>query len=621
MTEQQYIIICFELDSEIIRETKRQWCRPQSNDVVINSVLSESSIFSANAVLEDPQFLADQERVRKELTSYINELRNTHPKLAEMLTANAPLVFEHNLHELHKWAYTLKKIIDKSRFKIKVMFPRAYSANHLFLFEAEGETSATRVKSALYKRTDFMTQLLREYAVSIGIDHGEYSPSPTILSRWSYIARRITRTFGMAIARGLMHGRNAMQHHRNTSLRLPTLQSELLVIARSVVHAEYFSTLLKDQRTICLVQDGLGVYPKVLQRAKIEGAVQIVHCYDHVRPLQILRLTLQVVRELCSFTLQARHDSRPYVFTLDGMPINMITAIKECIAASIDTRLLTTAISIIASRADFHLKGVAHSELFTAYPHAIKAATDKFGIPTLQFAFGTYEMRPVPDFIHSDRFFCFSHDQREAILRMANSFDATRVCYAGNLLIESQRNNSQENFDDAEEPHRDTILYYSQPYDEAIDEALITVIRITNSLNLSLKVVMHPRERAEKFLNFSKDLRILTNEMYIEQRPALFKNTLFAITRTSNVGYQLLLNNIPLINYLTTAKDGLVKHEYYDGYPLLARSEEQLKRILESSEEHIEKYRDFRELYIKRSFENKGSDNVIAEIFKVKHAS
>jgi hypothetical protein len=616
MTEQQHIIICFELDTGLIRETRDQWCRPQSNDIVINSVFSERGICSINAALEEPQFLADQERVRNELTSYVNALRNTHPKLAELLTANAPQIFEHNLHELHKWAYTLKNSINTSCYKIKVMFPHAHSANHLFLFEAEGETSATRVRSALYKRTDFMTQLLREFAVSLGVDHSEYSPSPTILSRWSYHARRITRTFGMVIARGLLHSRNAVRHHRNIPLRSPALQSELLVIVRSVIHAEFFSNLLKDHRTMCLVQDGLGVYPKVFQRTKVEGASQIIHCYDLVTPSKIIKLTLQVLRELFAFTLQARQDMCPYVFTLDGMLINMSTIIKECIASSLDTKLLATAISTIASRAECRLKGVAHSELFTAYPQAIKATSDKFCIPTLQFAFGTYEMRPVPDFIHSDRFFCFSLDQRESILRMANAFDPTHVCYAGNLLIDSSKNCDQKRFDEREEALKNVILYYSQPFDDAADDALVSVMRITDAMNLSLKVVMHPREHTEKFVKYGDDLCILTNEMYIEQRPELFKKTLFAITRNSNVGYQLLLRNIPLINYLTTTKDALVKHEYYEGFPLLVRSEEQLVCVLESAEEYIDKYRIFRDSYIERSFLHQGASHVISTIFE-----
>lgn len=621
MTEKQYIFICLEPNTEIIRATKDQWCRPQSNDIVINSVLSEPGILNSNEALEDPQFLIDQERVCNELSNYINSLKKTSPKLAEILTANAPLIFEHNLHELHKWAYTLKRIIHASRYKIKVMFPCAYSTNHLFLFEAEGETSATIVRSVLYKRTDFLTQLLRNLVISLGVDYGEYGFSTTILSRWNYHARRITRTLGMAIARGLAHSRNAVRHSQKILPPPLALQSQLLVIVRSVIHAEYFSALLKDHRTMCLVQDGLGVYPKVLQRTKIEGASQIIHCYDLVSPSQILKLTLQLLRELCSFMLQVWHDSRPYVFTLDGMPINMTTLIKECIVASLDTKLLTTAISTIASRADCRLKGVVHSELFTAYPHAIKATSDKFGIPTLQFAFGTYKMRPVPNFIHSDRFFCFSLDQRESILSMANAFDPTRVCYEGNLFIESSENNDRRKINYKNRNPKSIILYYSQPFDEANDEALTSVKRITDAMDVSLKVVMHPRERIGKFLKYGDDICILTNEMYIEQRSELFKTTLFAITRNSNVGYQLLLRDIPLINYLTTAKDALVKHEYYEGYPLLVRSEEQLKRILESSEKYIEKYRGFRELYIKRSFDHKGSDNVIAKILKVSHAS
>ena len=617
MIEEQYIFICLEVNAETIRATRDQWCRHQSKDIVINSVLSEFGIFNVNAVLEDPEFFSDQGRVRDELLSYINSLKKTQPTLAELLTANAPSLFENNLQELHKWSYTLKKIINTSGLMTKIMFPRAHSENHLFLNEAEGETSATWIRSALYRRTDFLPKLLKECVSNLGIDCGEYGPSETILSSWQYHARRIVRTFGMTIARALMHSKNAVRHHRKILPAPLAAQIQLLVIVRSVIHAEYFSALLKDPRTICLVQDGLGAYPKVLLRAKIEGASQIIHCYDLVTTLQILKLTFQTLRELCSFTFQAYQDSRPYIFTLDGMPINMTTVIKECMVGSLDTSLLVKAIAIVASRADFEIKGVAHSELITAYPFAIKAGCEIFQIPTLQFAFATYEYRPQPNFIFADRFFCFSVDQRDSILELVNPPDPAIVCYAGNLLIDSSKDDFKGKPKDRNSALRDTILFYSQPFDDEIDESIIIVKRITDAMNLTLKVVMHPRERAVKFIKYGADLCILTNEVYIEKRSELFKKTLFAITRNSNVGYQLLLRDIPLINYLSAVKDALVKHEYYKGYPLLVYSEEELAQVMESSKEYIEKYRIFRKSYIERSYLHKGADDVIATIFEV----
>jgi hypothetical protein len=621
MNKENYIFICFESNEEVIRATRDAWCRDNSNDVIINSIISEHSTYNANAALEDPEFLTDQERVRNELTKYINALQESHPKIAEILTAYAPVIFEHNLHELHKWIYTLKKIIDASPIKSKVMFPCSYSTNHLYLFEAEGETSATFVRSVLYKRTDFLTQLLKNFVIALEIDYGEYGTSSSIISGWWYHLRRITRTFGMATARGLMHFRNALRHHRNCPSPSMGPKIQLLVIVRSVIHAEFFSNLLKDQRTMCLVQDGLGVYPKVLQRAKIEGASQIIHCYDIITPINVLTNTIQVLKELSIFSLQAFKDSRPFQFELDGMPINMTTVIKECIVGSLDTRLLTASVSTITSKAEYRQIAVAHSELFTAYPHALKISCSNFQIPTFQFAFGTYEMRPVPDFIHADLFFCFSIHQRDSILSMANAFAPSRVCYAGNLLIGSSNINSKIIRNDVEETQKNIVLYYSQPFAEETDEVLISVKKTTDAMDFNLKVVMHPRERIEKFKKYGKDLCVLTNEIYIEQRSALFNKTLFAITRNSNVGYQLLLRDIPLINYLSTAKDALVKHEYYKDYPLLVATEQQLLSVLSSPKENIQKYRIFRKSYIDNSFNQKGADDVIATIFKENYAT
>jgi hypothetical protein len=215
MTEHKYIVICFELDPILIREIRDKLCRTQCGDIVINSALTESGIYNVNAALNDPDFLCAQERVRNELKVYVKELLKTHPELGKILIANSPQIFEHNLHELHKWTYTLKKIIDKSRRQIKLLFPRSYSTNHLYLLEAEGETSATKVREALYKRTDFMAQLLKNFANSLDIDHEEYDPLLTFSKRWEYHSRRILRTFGIAIARGLMHSRNAFKHHSN----------------------------------------------------------------------------------------------------------------------------------------------------------------------------------------------------------------------------------------------------------------------------------------------------------------------------------------------------------------------------------------------------------------------
>ncbi len=614
--QEQYIFVSLEIHPENIRAIREKWCRPNSRDIVINSVLSEPGFCNANEVLEDRKFLADKERVLNELTSYIDSLKKTHPKTAKILTANAPRIFEHNLHELHKWAYSLNKIINASRFKIKVLFPGAFSANHLFLNEAEGETSATWIRSFLYRRTDFLTLLLKDFLNALEVDHGEYGQTETFLSRYGYYARRINRTFVMAIARGLMHGRNVLRHQRNI-LRTPLeKQSQLLIVVRSVIHAEFFSNLIKEQRSICLIQDGLAVYPKVLHRARVEGASQIIHCYDLVSPLKIIGIIFRLLRELLSFDFQVRKDLQSYIFTLDGMSINMTTLIKECIASSLDSRLLSISISTIASRADFQISGVAHSELITEYPSAIKAVCEKLHIPTLQFAFGTHKMEPAPNFIFADSFFCFSIDQRDAILKQSNIFDARAVCYVGNLLIDSSEKKRRESIDVNLYRIRKTILYYSQPFGESTDEALMSVKRVAETMKLSLKVVMHPRENAESFLKYGKELCILTNENYIEQRLELFNETLFAITRNSNVGYQLLMRGIPLINYMVTTKDAVIEHEYYVGYPLLARSEEKLLDILKSPLEHIEKYKTFRRSYLEQNFMNKGVNDIKAAIFR-----
>jgi hypothetical protein len=607
------IFITFESESGKIREIKEKWVRGHGNDLVINSVLSEDDFVNVNEVLSDQQFFVDQERVCEELNKFIRGLHGFNLKIAELLTTNAPALFEHNLHELHKWAYTIKKITSSSPGKFIILFPCAHSANHLFFLEAEGETSATRVRSVLYKRTDFLLALLREFVISLGVDHDKYGPKTPILSRFSYHARRKARTLGMTIARGLMHWRNSLLHQPKNPLPPADKQRQLLVVVRSVIHAEYFSALLKDQRILCLVQDGLAVYPKVLARARLEGASKIIHCYDLVSPSKILILTFRLLFKSLKFTLESLRNRRHYVFVLDGMPIDLTTSIKECIVGSLDTLLLSTAISSVASRQEYCLKAIAHCELFTAYPRAIKTLASRLRIPTFQFAFATYEMRPVPDFIHADHFFCFSLQQRKSILSVKNRFEHSRVDYAGNLLIGHSIGDDDINAKGA--GLKNIVLYYSQPLDELADEAFLSVKRITDSMDLSLKLVMHPRENPEKFMKYGHDLCVLTNEMYIKQRAILFAKTLFAVTRSSNVGYQLLLRNIPLINYQVTAKDALVKHEYYEGYPLLVQTESQFIDILKNAQYYIGKYREFRGAYIKTSFDDKGANEVLSKIF------
>ena len=87
------------------------------------------------------------------------------------------------------------------------------------------------------------------------------------------------------------------------------------------------------------------------------------------------------------------------------------------------------------------------------------------------------------------------------------------------------------------------IIYFTQPYEfESEDEIISFIIQMEKEFDFKLFIKLHPRDKASRFNKFAD--RILTKDISINIIRERFD---LAITRTSTIGLDCFINNLPII--------------------------------------------------------------------------
>jgi hypothetical protein len=117
-----------------------------------------------NDVLVRQEFWEDRFAHAGRLDSLLAERAALSPALATIIVGCKVALWDHNLLEVHKWLATLNQVFaGHSVENATVLLPRACSVNEVYLYEAEGEASASSISRLLYRRTDFLLDAVRQW--------------------------------------------------------------------------------------------------------------------------------------------------------------------------------------------------------------------------------------------------------------------------------------------------------------------------------------------------------------------------------------------------------------------------------------------------------------------------
>ncbi len=558
-----------------------------------------------NDCLSSDDFLASQAVLASYLDAHFTHYTAANPAHVALIQGIEGQLFEHNLHELHKWTFTLGTLVrGREMARVKLLLPDARTSDGVALFEAEGEVSTGGLGHVLYRRTDFLLHYVRAFLSMRGVT--QIAGYRTGRRDWlGPTGRLLLRTYGLLTFKAGKHLVHRLRHRVDVSsvgVNRPTI----LALSRSVVHSDYLANLVRLGAAAPIVMDSALNYPHTRDASNRMFGKASAHVYDGITIGTIFHQFLRSWRDLMRFDLRVARPVALPDFELDGLAVSLATCLREAITARFEAELLVAGIRRYLA-AHPEIRVLVHCELFTAYAAYLAEACKDMGVRCYQVAFGTYEMRPVAECVFGDGFLCFSENQQES-LRKVRGMDP-RVIYRGNLFIKSS---SDTDVDAAAVDARTRararhIVFYSQPYNEHIEDDLLSRLsRFCEEHGYRLTVVLHPRGRIGGPVPVGGFCRVLENVEYLAVRDALESEVTLAVTRTSNIGYQLILRGVPVANVLLSQADHLVEQEYFSGYPLKFDSMDQLYQAISDMQTKLEQFYRFRASFVERSYRGMG---------------
>ncbi len=568
---------------------------------------SAGGLLNINDCLLDPDFLQSQTRLAERADELFERWKGAPQRLALPIDGSRVQLFDHNLHEVHKWLYTVGRLVKSHpTSEIVAYLPNAPSRNRMYLYEAEGETSESPIRRLLYKRTDFLLEIIAQYLCGAGVAIDRYPwESWRRLGLW---VRAAIRQYGVLLGSFAAHALNIIRHRkRHEKLVSPGLRAaRTLMISRSSVHSDYLAPIVKIEPVAVLVADNFRSYPRNLDAsASFFGDRPWIHLYDILSLGDLLRALLTTLAALLTYRREAQRAPGREVIEVEGTRVCLRQAFREAIVMGLEGAMVARGVDKLL-RAAPEIRRILHCELFTHHAAYLASLGKHRLVDVHQVAFATYEMRPLPKFIFGNEFLCFSTAQIRSITKIWG--EDSRLTYVGNPhLAEENQGGEVVGQRVRERASNRVIAYFSQPIFEDVERKLVDALVSTcEHRGYKLLIVMHPRDRDDKYDHLGRRALVMRNREYNDRRTEIECTLAFACTRTSNVSYFLLLRGIPVVNLLTSPHDFVVKQEYFEGYPLIGYDVGFMADLMDDPLGAATRFFRFRADFLRRSYDNLG---------------
>lgn len=506
------------------------------------------------------------------------------------IRASVILLHEHSLRSTRSYIYAVKKVINQYS-TLCLLIPWSASSCNVYLYESEGETQLDG-DHLFYSKGDFLYALLVKYCNLNEIQYRTISqPLFPAIEMAQYLFRRIGRIY----ARLLFH--NLKLAYALTTKRKIKASNAIensdhcnLFVSRSPVHSEYLKNILTKISSPALLLDTVP-----LNRSK----TNILFCQDLKIPLFDLshHITIKdflssfiIGKTICKALFKSNKDSLKLSQDYWGslISIDLTQYICEAYVLAWEAQLLQKRIERCIKSINRPIKTISHCEMFSQYPNYFYALKNRLNSDAKVniLSFGTYELPPLPNTIQADRLYSFNVKQRCDLLKF-NS--ASNPVYSGNSFLDKTISRITSS---------SLVFFYSQPYQT--DQELELITHLSNIYPNTLVYIEHPRTN----YSFTSSLRyalpslqIVSSRSYFLERARFDRLMKIAITRTSNVGYRLILQGVPVVYVQDLPQGFSVTLDFFDNYPLIA---ENWRRVIEiiDSERSIHEFFKFRKTYI-----------------------
>lgn len=493
-------------------------------------------------------------------------------------------LWEHNYLFLVNLAYQLQsrsKSMDKRKESKK-------KSLDLLLYEAEGETSANFFAKPLYSRSEYISIILNCW----NFKFQKYFFIKTYLYKILFFLRKHLRTYGVLTVKFIFQIKNLIafylsQQEIKNFKPLNNKKINKIFLSRSIAHAEFFFQH-KRKNNFFLSFESERTYPSHLKSTRNCFTQNVSDGYAFLTLGDILNSFFFNLKKLLQFDLFCKQEFAEY-FPLLKLNISFRQIIRESIVQNFDAHLLKIIIFKINQKFK-KIHSLYHGELFTHFSPALKKICDDNKINCFQMSFGTYKLQAVPPFLFCKRFFCFSKIQ---LHEWYDKLQDKKLVFRGNPFLLKKYKTSI---------HNPYMLYFCTPYDMENELTIIKKLNeIANQIRKKLVVILHPRDDKIKKIKLVK-FKPISNTQFQVKKTYFYSKCFCAINRCSNISYQQIIQNIPVVNILWNQTDRKVTHEYYRFKSIISKNKRDLHKILANQKKLLKTFKIFRVKYMTHAF-------------------
>lgn len=549
----------------------------RNSDIIISN---DDLDFSYNKFINIHDFDDIPKKSIQDFDKYLNSINQCSIEY-DLLKSALPTFYSNTFRYLRKWINALEYVFKNFDIN-EVYITKFYSKNnYLPYYESEGESN----KSLFYQKQDFIPNTLYNYLIS----NKKIEKSKIIfneLPRLGLIFRIFCRRYLLILLKFIVQVWYLLI---NKSLKKKSNSFNSIFFSRSIVHTNFIKKMVLKNKNAHVVS-ALSYFSKT---SNIEYSNKYLlnyssSIYDYLSLKDIFNSFCLALNRFTSF-------KKNKFIIIDGVNLNLNDLLKEICIYQFDVDVQVIALkkiidlNLLTSKDNMCLYSC---EMLTQYPYWINKVFSSYKrVKTVQIQTAAIDNINMPDFFFSDQFL-FSNSNNQLFFKSKFNKSKCELLFKGNYSLKKIKNNNTE---------LKKVLIFSQIHDYVFQLELIEIlIKLSVKFKFKLFIKPHPRESKENILKNINNANVILLDNSLD----VFDNIQeydICITRVSSVTEEIILNGVPVINFLISTFDLNTNYLPFINKLFVTNiySNEELENVFKNFEQYCFKYYDFRNQYLK----------------------
>ncbi len=570
---------------------------PKSDYTILSKFKSLSEkygnahMLTENVLINDPEFLRSAELIFEEYKSLL-------PKYLQDIFISSKTSLYFVMIALENWRRSLNSLINEYPVDEIVFTEILRQDFYLPFYEAEGEVT----KPLSYEPYDFVSLALYNFVKS------QYPAIKiTVVKEHSKLKLRkriFVRRYVLLLLKLLLQAWQCLKAV-TFSLKKDRRAEPVIFLSRGVAHSQYVVDYVKEFRdqSELYISDGLRTIGKnagFLSNYNLSED-DFINSTDKSSIFTFIGSAWQVLLILLKYKLFYKRKLK----SLDKKyGASYSSSVTEMIIHYLETHVYVANLEVLVrqEKARNNLpKALITCEIYTQYTYFIAKLGSKYNIKTIQLISVAMNTAALPQYFFCDKVL-FNQVRVMDEFKQNHPYLASKCAYWGNLTFnESQAVKVRKSI-----AEKLSVVVFSQPViDEENDFVILDCLReIKQTRPLEILVKQHPREKPEKFSDYTNDIKIFSGTDSLNK---VVEQADLAIVKFSAVEHYLLNYGIPTIYcaFSQIARSSIANITE-TGYKGIAYTPQELKELVINFPAIAPEYTEFRKEEMFKRFENKG---------------